>query len=344
MSSVTIQRGFDLQAFNTFGLAAKADKTVFFEHSEQWEDIRKLYLEHSPKVVVLGGGSNVLITEDISGLVIFNRLKGISIVSETEEEVVLKVAAGENWHDLVMYTVTRNWGGLENLSLIPGSVGAAPMQNIGAYGVELKDVLQGVETLRWESGASRIFSKEECHFAYRSSIFKTAAKGKYLITGIQIRLRKHPSHFEISYGAIAETLEEMGVQTLSVKAISDAVIRIRQSKLPDPAVLGNAGSFFKNPEIPEQQAFNLRRKYPDLPLYTLPDNTVKIPAAWLIEQCGWKGKQVGQTGNHAQQALVVVNYGQATGMEILNHAIRVQASVEAKFGIKLESEVNIIPG
>jgi UDP-N-acetylmuramate dehydrogenase len=344
MSSVTIQRGVDLQPFNSFRLTAKADKVVFFEHLEQWEDIRKLYLEHSPKVVVLGGGSNVLIKEDIPGLVIFNRLKGISIVSETEEEVILKVAAGENWHDLVMYTVARNWGGLENLALIPGSVGAAPMQNIGAYGVELKEVLKSVETLRWESGAYRIFSKEECHFAYRSSIFKTTAKGKYLITGIQIRLRKAPSKFEISYGALADTLEEMGVQTLSVQAISEAVMHIRRSKLPDPKVLGNAGSFFKNPEIPEQQAFDLRRKYPDLPLYTLPDNMVKIPAAWLIEQCGWKGLQVGQTGNHAQQALVIVNYGQATGMEILNHALRVQASVESKFGIALESEVNIIPG
>lgn len=344
MSSVNIQQGFNLRTFNTFGLTAKAEKVAFFEDLEQWEEIRNLYLTHRPNVVVLGGGSNVLIKEDLPGLVIFNRLKGISIVSETDEEVVLKVAAGENWHDLVMYTVEQNWGGLENLSLIPGSVGAAPMQNIGAYGVELKDVIQSVSTLRWESGASRIFSKEECHFAYRSSIFKTAAKGKYLIAGIQIKLKKNPSHFDISYGALADTLEEMGVQELSVKAISDAVIQIRQSKLPDPAVLGNAGSFFKNPEIPEQQAFDLRRKHPDLPLYTLPDNLVKIPAAWLIEQCGWKGLQVGQTGNHAQQALVVVNYGQATGMEILNHALRVQASVEAKFGIVLESEVNIIPG
>jgi len=344
MSSVNIQRGVNLQPYNSFGLAAKAEKVVFFDQIDQWEDIRALYLEHSPKVVILGGGSNVLIKEDIAGLVIFNQLKGIDILSETEEEVVLKVAAGENWHELVMYTVERNWGGLENLALIPGSVGAAPMQNIGAYGVELKDVLQRVETRRWESGAARIFSKEECHFAYRSSIFKSAAKGKYLITGIHIKLKKNPTKFDISYGAIAETLEEMGVQTLSVKAISEAVMHIRRSKLPDPKVLGNAGSFFKNPEIPEQQAFDLRRKHPDLPLYTLPDNVVKIPAAWLIEQCGWKGLQVGQTGNHARQALVIVNYGQATGMEILNHALRVQASVQDKFGIALESEVNIIPG
>jgi UDP-N-acetylmuramate dehydrogenase len=334
----------DLTSCNSFGISAEAKQAVVFEQLAQWQELRALYQHFYPDVYVIGGGSNILITANVEGLVIFNRLKGIDIIQETEEEVFLRVAAGEVWHDLVMYTVSHNWGGLENLALIPGRAGAAPMQNIGAYGVELKDSLVSVEVLSWETGLAHTFTAKECMLAYRSSIFKTTHKGKFLIIAITLRLKKDPKHFVLSYGAVAETLKAMGCQAISAQDVATAVMTIRKSKLPDPGVLGNAGSFFKNPEISNAQSLELKRAYPDIPMYALPGDTFKVPAGWLIEQCGWKGKQVGQTGNHAQQALVIVNYGAASGEEIWQHAIRVRDSVMEKFGILLEPEVNIIPG
>lgn len=337
---------FDLKPYNTFGINAKADHAVFFEQTDQWEAIRELYLQYAPQVAIIGGGSNILLTKDLPGLVIFNRLKGIEVVEETEETVLLKVGAGEEWHAFVMHCVSQNWGGVENLALIPGCVGAAPMQNIGAYGVEIKDVLVAAEVLEWSNGQKRMLSAEECQFGYRSSIFKTTCKGQFLISAIIISLKKNPSEFRVSYGDLQQTLLQMGVQQddLTVKAVADAVMAIRRSKLPDPARLGNAGSFFKNPEIPVARANALRLNYPDMPVYELPGDMAKVPAGWLIEQCGWKGKRVGHTGNHERQALVIVNYGEATGPEIWAHALAVQASVQEKFDISLEPEVNIIPG
>lgn len=339
-----IHQNLQLQPYNTFGISVQAQNAVTLNDLSQWEEVRALYLKHKPSAWVFGGGSNILLTSDLNGLVIFNRLKGIEVLEENEENVLLKVAAGENWHELVMWAVEKNWGGIENMALIPGSVGAAPMQNIGAYGVELKDVLVEVEAFEWESGERKLFSKTECQLDYRSSIFKTSHKNQYLITAITLQLKKNPTTFQLSYGAISDTISQLGLSPINCASVANAVIHIRKSKLPDPEKLGNAGSFFKNPEIPDTQAFEIRRQYPDLPLYTLPEGKVKIPAAWLIEQCGWKGVVVGKTGNHAHQALVIVNYGNALGNEILAHAKKVQHSVLEKFGIQLEMEVNIIPG
>ena len=331
-----------LKPFNTFGIDVKAEAFCRIESLDQLPAIRELYLQYQPEILVLGGGSNVLLTKDHSGLVLFNSLKGIEVLKEDAETVELFAASGENWHDLVMWAVSNNWGGIENLSLIPGSVGAAPIQNIGAYGVELKDVVKEVYAYHWETGKHCIISNEDCRFGYRDSIFKKEEKGRYFITGISVMLDKQPSHFKTSYGDIRKVLEEKGIDQPTVAAISDAVIYIRRSKLPDPAVLGNAGSFFKNPVIAAAHFSRLKLEFPDMPSFPQEDGSVKIPAAWLIERCGWKGKRVGNTGNHAGQALVIVNYGSASGTEIWQHAMAVQLSVKDLFGILLEPEVNVV--
>jgi UDP-N-acetylmuramate dehydrogenase len=283
----------------------------------------------------------MLFTSDFDGLVIKINIGGIEVVNETDEHVYIKVGAGVVWHDLVLYCIERNYAGMENLSLIPGTVGAAPMQNIGAYGVEIKEIFENLEAIHMQTGQSRIFGNADCLFGYRESIFKKELKGQYVIVNVTFRLNKVPV-FNTSYGAILDTLKTMNVQDLSIKAISDAVCQIRKSKLPDPAEIGNAGSFFKNPEIPLEQYNKLQQQYPQIPGYVVSAQTMKVPAGWLIEQTGWKGKQVGNTGVHKNQALVLVNYGKAQGNEIKALSEEVQRTVHEKFGIWLQAEVNFV--
>jgi len=336
-----IKSDYSLKLLNTFQIAAKAK---YFSEFYSVEELRSLL--QSPQFVnepklILGGGSNILFTKDFDGLVLQNKIKGIEIVNEDEEHVFVKAGAGELWHQLVLFCIDKGFAGIENLSLIPGTVGAAPMQNIGAYGVEIKDVFYNLEALNSKDHSLKIFTKEDCKFGYRESVFKRELKGQYIITTVTLKLNKKPV-FNTTYGAIQATLDEMGVKELSIKAISDAVIHIRQSKLPDPAQIGNAGSFFKNPEITIAQYNVLKSKYPDMPSYNTTQGMVKVPTGWLNEQCGWKGKVVGNTGVHKQQALVLVNYGNATGSEVKKLSEDIKKSVKEKFGIELETEVNII--
>ncbi len=339
---MNVQQNFSLKKLNTFGIETKSEHFVEFTSVKELENILSLPEYKNKKRLIIGGGSNLLFTSEIiDGLVLQNKIKGIKIIKENEKEVYLKSGAGEVWHDLVVYAISKNWGGIENLSLIPGTVGASPMQNIGAYGVEIKDSFESLEAYEIATGNLKTFSLEECRFGYRSSIFKHEAKGKYVIISVTIKLSKQPT-FNISYGVINDTLKQMGVAELSVKAISDAVISIRQSKLPDPKEIGNAGSFFKNPEILDSAFEKIKSNYPEIPSYPTVPGMTKIPAGWLIEQCGWKGKVVGHTGVHKNQALVLVNYGQAKGEEIKALSIEIQKSVKEKFGIELEAEVNFV--
>lgn len=328
-----------LKPFNTFGIAAKASKFQTFHSVEELQKL--LEIVGDQPLLILGGGSNLLLTQDYNGYVLKNELKGISVIKETEESIYAEVQAGENWHQFVLHCIAENWAGVENLSLIPGTVGAAPMQNIGAYGIEIKEVFESLKAVEISSGEIHSFNKADCQFGYRESIFKKSHKGKYVITSVTFKLDKKPT-FNVSYGAIKDTLKEMGVSELSIKAISDAVISIRQSKLPDPAVIGNAGSFFKNPEVEKIDFEGLKAEFPGIPGYQLPSNKVKIPAAWLIEQAGWKGKTFDQIGVHKNQPLVLVNYGEGKGADLRDLAFKIKASVSQKFGIELTPEVNII--
>jgi UDP-N-acetylmuramate dehydrogenase len=337
---ISIQQNVSLKAFNTFGLEAKAK--LFCEFQSIEELIEALQQKSQDQtLLILGGGSNMLITRDFDGLVLKNNLKGISLVKEDDNYIWVRAMAGENWHEFVLHCIDQNWAGIENLSLIPGTVGAAPMQNIGAYGVEIKDVFESLEAVEIATGKLRTFDNDTCAFGYRESIFKKEAKGKYVIAAVTFKLKKSPE-FNISYGAIQDTLKTMGVEQLSLKAVSDAVISIRQSKLPDPAEIGNAGSFFKNPTIDKIDYEGLKAEFESIPGYPQPENRVKIPAAWLIEQAGWKGRTFGEIGVHKKQPLVLVNYGSGKGEDIKNLAFEIQASVTSKFGIELTPEVNII--
>lgn len=331
-----------LKSYHTFGIEVAA-KHIVEVHSV--EEFLAAYNDekyaHLPKMI-LGGGSNVLFTQDFPGLVILNRIKGIEIEEEKEQEVRLRVASGEVWHNFVLYCVERGWGGIENMSLIPGTVGAAPMQNIGAYGVEIKEVLNSVDYLSLEDFSEHTISNAECEFGYRESVFKHALKGKAFITSVVMTLQKRGHVLKMNYGDIREVLEQNRVNDPSIKDISNAVIQIRQSKLPDPKELGNAGSFFKNPEVEVEVYQRLIEKNPLMPNYPMPSGKIKIPAGWLIEQSGWKGKRVGNTGSHARQALVLVNYGGAQAEEVKNLAYTIIDDVEAKFGIRLNPEVNFV--
>lgn len=336
-----IQSNVSLRHLNTFGLDARARYFVRIESAEaltallrdpEWKNIPKF---------ILGGGSNILLTRDIDALVVHPAIKGIEVTEENEDSVVLKVGAGEGWHDFVMHCVGKGYGGVENLSLIPGTVGAAPMQNIGAYGVEIKNVIVSVEAVEIEHGALRVFSNVECEFGYRESIFKKTLKNRYVITGATFRLNKKPL-LNAAYGDVQKTLEAMGARNPTIRDVSEAIMQIRRSKLPDPAEIGNAGSFFKNPEIPVAQFNQLKETFPDVPGYPVDAETVKVPAGWLIEQAGWKGFREGHIGVHARQALVLVNYGGGTGDQIKALSERIQESVAAKFGIRLQAEVNFI--
>ena len=336
-----MQQNISLKPFNTFGLEASAK--YFVEVSSVYDlknNLQNPDFQHINKLF-LGGGSNILLTKNYDGLVIKINLKGIQKVSENEVHVYIQAGAGESWHQLVMYCVENQYAGMENLSLIPGTVGAAPMQNIGAYGVEIKDIFEELQALNLATLEIETFKLEDCHFGYRESIFKHEAKDKYVITSVTFKLNKTPV-FKTSYGDIQKTLEEMNIQHLSIKAVSDAVVSIRKSKLPDPAEIGNSGSFFKNPEIPKAQYDDLKARFENIPSYPINENTLKIPAGWLIEQAGWKGYRDGEIGVHARQALVLVNYGGGTGEQIKALSAKIQASVLEKFGISLSTEVNFI--
>lgn len=338
---MNILKNYALKSLNTFGIEASAACFSTFSSVQELTSILSEPQVRDMNKLILGGGSNILFTQNFDGLVLKNNIKGIRVVSENAQEVLLQAGAGEVWHDLVMHAVHQNMGGLENLSLIPGTVGASPIQNIGAYGVELKDVFESLEALDIQSLNLKKFSISECDFGYRDSVFKNKLKGKFVITSVTFRLQKNPG-LNISYGAIKDTLQAAGIEAPTIQAVSDAVVQIRRSKLPDPAVIGNAGSFFKNPEIEESQFLELKKTYPDMPSYPTVPGKVKVPAGWLNEQCGWKGKTIGQAGVHKNQALVLVNYGGAKGADIKQLAKDIQASVLEKFGIAIETEVNIL--
>lgn len=332
-------QNFKLGHLNTFGIQSSADYFVEFHNTEELA----LLLKAIPKnpLMILGGGSNILITQPIQGTVLHNKIKGISIVEETEDDVVVNVGAGEVWHDFVMWAVNNNYGGVENLSLIPGSVGAGPMQNIGAYGVEIKDVLAQVEAFHIQKREIHNFTNAACEFGYRESIFKRYLKGAYVITHVTFRLSKSPK-LNLDYGAIRDVLLERNITIPSIKDVSNAVIHIRQSKLPDPKVIGNAGSFFKNPAVTKEHYTELQTRFPDIPSFPLNTSHVKVPAGWLIEQAGWKGKDFGNYGVHDKQALVLVNRGGATGKEIFDLSTKILEDIHQKFGIALEREVNVV--
>lgn len=292
-------------------------------------------------ILPLGGGSNILFTQDPQAWVLKNEIRGITLLKEDENAVWLEAGAGEVWNDFVQYCVQHGYAGIENLSLIPGTVGAAPIQNIGAYGVEVKQVIETVRYWDFQQEALISLDKEECAFGYRNSIFKQELKGQFFVTHVVFKLSKTPT-YNISYGNIKEELDRMGISELSLKAVSDAVIHIRQSKLPDPKQIGNAGSFFKNPEVPRMVYLDLKATYPEIPGYVVTEEITKIPAAWLIEQCGWKGFREGDFGVHQKQPLVLVNYAQAIGADIYQLSDRVITSVQERFGIVLEREVQIV--
>ena len=341
-----LQQNVSLYPYNTFHIQATAKYFAAFTTLDELQEALDFFYtqqtaDTQQNLFVLGGGSNVLFTKDIDGLVLKNEIQGIEVVDEDDEFYYVQSAAGENWHQLVMYCVKNNFAGIENLSLIPGSVGASPIQNIGAYGVEIKDTFHQLEAYDLLEKTVVTFGLSDCHFGYRESIFKYQYKGCFVILNVTFKLRKTPV-FNIAYGAIKEELEKMQVQELSIRAISQAVINIRRSKLPDPAVIGNAGSFFKNPVIDSAHFFHLQKEYPTIPGYAAGKQQTKVAAGWLIEQCGWKGYRNGDAGCYNKQALVLVNYGNATGEDMYHLSTAIIQSVQEKFGITLEREVNIL--
>ena len=334
-----IQENISLKPYNSFGIDAKAR---YFSGFKDMDELSALLAQDSRlPTLILGGGSNILLTKDFKGLVLKNEIKGITELHEDSEYVYVKAGAGENWHRFVLYCIERNWAGVENLSLIPGNVGASPMQNIGAYGVEIDDLFWDLEAWHIKEKKLVTFTKNDCGFGYRESVFKRKYKDQFVILNVTYQLRKKP-RFNTSYGAIEQELKKMGVKELTIKAISDAVINIRSSKLPDPSKIGNAGSFFKNPSVSSERFNMLKSKFENIAGYENLDGTFKLAAGWLIEQCGWKGYRFGDAGCHAKQALVLVNYGHAKGDEIYKLSEKILKSVKEKFAITLEREVNII--
>lgn len=326
-----------LKSFNTFGLDVYASSLLRVKSLDQ---LHQALSQPSEKKLILGGGSNILFTQDFLGLVIKNEIPGKDILQENENTVLLKIGAGENWHDLVTYCVENNWYGIENLALIPGTVGAAPMQNIGAYGVELADVFVSLDAIHRETYETKNFLLDECEFGYRSSVFKTKLRDQYVITHVTLKLNKH-GKLNLAYAALNNYLSEKNIAP-TLQDVYQAVIAIRQSKLPDPNEIGNAGSFFKNPMIDKAHFLALQNEYANIPFFTESENKIKIPAAWLIEQCGFKGQRFGDAGVHQHQALVLVNYGHAKGNELLALSERIQTAVKQKFNIELIAEVNIV--
>jgi UDP-N-acetylmuramate dehydrogenase len=326
-----------LKKFNTFGIDVTAKEIIYLKELNQLDKISNL-----KDCFIIGGGSNILLTKNIDKQVIINQTKGICTINEDEFHIELAIASGENWHELVMYCIQKGYGGIENMSLIPGSVGAAPMQNIGAYGREIKDVLTYVNAVNIDTKKMEKFTNQACEFGYRESIFKKSAKDKYFIADIGIRLTKKNHLINTSYGDIETWLNSNKIEKPSIQDVSNAVIAIRKRKLPDPAQLGNSGSFFKNPVIPASHYKNLSQKFPEIKSYPINDEEVKVPAGWLIESLGWKGKRIGNTGAHNKQALVLVNYGNAMGNEVQQLSEDIKKSVWETYQIKLETEVNII--
>ena len=334
-----LQENISLKPYNTFGIDVKARYFATFNDTDELAET--LNLKSQTSNLILGGGSNILLTKDYDGLVLKNEIRGIVELHEDSEYVYVKAGAGENWHQFVLYCIERNWAGVENLSLIPGNVGASPMQNIGAYGVEIDDVFWDLEAFHKKDKKVVTFTRSDCEFGYRESVFKEKFKDQFVILNVTFQLRKKP-RFNTSYGAIEQELQRMGVRELSLKAISAAVINIRNSKLPNPGEIGNAGSFFKNPSVTNEQFVSLKARFEHMAGHENIDGTVKLAAGWLIEQCGWKGYRKDDAGCHAKQALVLVNYGNATGREIYNLSEEIIQSVKEKFGLTLEREVNII--
>lgn len=331
---------YPLKNHNTFGISAFAKEFVAAHSIDELAEILKQ--NKGKRLFILGGGSNMLLTKDIDALVIHVDIKGKDVVNETDDYADVKAMAGENWHEFVMFCIDHNFGGVENLSLIPGNVGTTPIQNIGAYGVEIKDTFLQCEAMDIETGEITIFTNEECEFAYRESIFKGRLKNKYIIVSVTFRLTRTNHKIHTGYGDIAAELTKNGITVPTIKDVSNAIIAIRQSKLPDPKEIGNSGSFFKNPVITAEEFEKAYVRNHDMPHYAVGESHVKVPAGWLIEQCGFKGSRFGDAGVHARQALVLVNYGNATGKELLDLSMKIQQTVFDKFGINIEAEVNII--
>lgn len=335
-----MQHKHSLLAYNTFGIDVKAKYFATFSNVSQLQE--QLHLHPNEALLIMGGGSNMLFTQDFEGLVLRNEIKGVELIDTQGTTVLVKAGAGEVWHDFVQYCISQNWAGLENLSLIPGSVGASPMQNIGAYGVEIKDVFHQLSAYHLATGEIHHFSKEQCQFGYRESIFKRAFKNQYVILDVTFALSLDPQ-IKTSYGAIQQELDAKGIEKANIKDVAAAVIAIRQTKLPNPAILGNAGSFFKNPVVAQDTFSALQERYPEIPNYPAPANHVKLAAGWLIEKAGLKGYRSGNCGVHEKQALVLVNYGGSQGQEILNLSTFIIDTIQKQFGVTLEREVNIIP-
>lgn len=335
-----IQNNFSLKKHNTFGIEAKAKQFVAVHTVDELKTVLK---NHEPDTkFILGGGSNMLLTQDINALVIHVDLKGRKILKQDDDFVWVESMAGENWHEFVLWTIGQNFGGLENMSLIPGNVGTTPVQNIGAYGTEIKDTFVSCDAVNILTQKTKTFTLEECSFGYRESIFKHEAKDKYVITSVVFKLTKRNHKINVSYGDITKELEKNNVTNPTLKDVSNAVIAIRQSKLPDPKELGNSGSFFKNPVISKEQFLKVQEKFPEIKFFEVSPTEIKVPAGWLIEQAGYKGFRRDDAGVHKNQALVLVNYGTATGQEILALSKEVQKAVFDKYGIAIEAEVNVI--
>lgn len=334
-----IQPNHSLKELNTFGIDVRAKNYV--EAKSLTDLIQLCKANTADQLFFLGGGSNMLLTKDIENTVVKIDLKGIEITKEDEDHVWIEVQAGENWHEFVLWSVQNNYGGLENLSLIPGNVGTTPIQNIGAYGVELKDVMTSCNTLEIKSQKEQIFTNEECKFGYRESVFKNEFKNQYIITAVTFKLSKRNHQLKTSYGAIQEELDQEGITQPTIQDISKAVIKIRNTKLPNPKEIGNSGSFFKNPIVSKTQFQTIQTSYPNIPFYQVDDNHFKVPAGWLIEKAGFKGVRYGDAGVHEKQALVLVNYGKATGIEIVRLAETIQKNIFELFQINIEAEVNI---
>jgi UDP-N-acetylmuramate dehydrogenase len=337
---MTKKENISLKDYNTFGIDVNAR---YFTEATSIDDIKSI-LKEKTDFFLIGGGSNLLLINDITKLVVHINTKGKIIIGENRKYTYIKVAAGENWHDFVLWCIKNDYGGVENLAKIPGNVGTAPIQNIGAYGVEVKDVIDEVHSLEINSGNRKVFNKTQCNFGYRESIFKNKEKGKYIITDVVFKLTKKNHQLNFSYGAISKTLEERNIHEPSIQDIANAVIDIRTAKLPNPEEIGNSGSFFKNPIITKEQFNSLKEQYPNIPNYPVSgkEKLIKLAAGWLIDQCGFKGKRVGDAGVHENQALVLVNYGKATGSEILALAREIQDTVLSKYDVSLEMEVNLV--
>lgn len=332
----------DLFPYNTFQIHASASLLLRVNAVEDLIELTRRKDLMTGRVLILGGGSNILMTGDYEGLVVKNEIGGIQLLDEDDDNVTVRAGAGVTWHEFVRYCVDRDWGGVENLSLIPGTVGAAPMQNIGAYGVEIRETVSSVDAVELASGEVRTFSNAECRFGYRESVFKNEARGRYFISSVTLSLTRRNHAINTSYGSVRELLSEKGITEPTIRNVSEAVIAIRKSKLPDPALIGNAGSFFKNPSVDDASLAFIRTMAPVVPTFPGEGGLTKVPAGWLIEQCGWKGVTLGNIGVHKHQALVLVNYGEGKGADIWDLAMKIKESVRDKFGVTLQPEVNVI--